>query len=660
MAAMLGFVLPAYAFGVSQVEEGVQLSSLLELPLETLLHVEVSTASKFQQPATEAPSSVTVITEADIKAYGWRTLAEILKSIRGLYVTDDRNYTYLGARGFSRNGDYNTRFLLLVDGVRTNDALYDQAAVGRDAVLDVDLIERVEYVPGSGSSIYGANAFFGVINVITKRGRDFNRPQASVDLGSHGEKKLRASYGMRTEQGTQILVSGSAYRRSSTDQYYPEFDTPATNNGIAQGLDYENNRNFYFKASEAAWTFWFAHNERERGIPTASFEQTFNDPRARTIDALSMAEFSYRAPLGESTELTSRLFWGQQAYDGFYAYPGYLNLDGARSAWTGGELSVLNQSWAGHTILAGFEYQNSYRRDQFGADEYPDGSVVATMNEKRNGHRAGLYLQDEITISRNLRANLGTRYDHHDHGSAAFSPRLALIYSLTPYTTLKAIYGKAYRAPNAFEMYYSIPGVGGQKANPDLKPEKITSSELAMEHRLSEQARMTASVYENRVKNLISQTEDLSDGMLVYRNLSGATARGMELQYELATDAGIRMRASQSWQKAEDAETGRRLPNSPISLTKLNLSLPFWQRKATAGLEAQYVGRRLTQTASVPGIWLANVNLYSEKILNKTLLSLSMFNVFNRRYGDPASVEHVQETIPQVGRTLLLKLTYTH
>src|SRR4051794_17134521 len=93
-------------------EQDAQLD-LTQLPIENLLNLEVYSASKFAQKISEAPSAVSVVTAADIKAYGWRTLADILRSMRGLYVTYDRNYSYLGARGFLRPGDYSTRFLLL-------------------------------------------------------------------------------------------------------------------------------------------------------------------------------------------------------------------------------------------------------------------------------------------------------------------------------------------------------------------------------------------------------------------------------------------------------------------------------------------------------------------------------------------------------------------
>jgi iron complex outermembrane receptor protein len=140
---------------------------------EAMLFQEIPSvygASKYEQKVTEAPSSVSIITSSEIKKYGYRTLADILRSVRSFYITYDRNYSYVGVRGFGRPGDYNSRILLLIDGHRTNDNIYNQAFVGAEAIIDVDLIERVEVIRGPGSSLYGSNAFFAVINVITRRG----------------------------------------------------------------------------------------------------------------------------------------------------------------------------------------------------------------------------------------------------------------------------------------------------------------------------------------------------------------------------------------------------------------------------------------------------------------------------------------------------------
>jgi outer membrane receptor protein involved in Fe transport len=162
-------VLTAFCLISIAVRAQTQNVDAMDLSPEELKTVHVYTASMYLQSDREAPSSVTIVTADQIRKFGYRTLAEILNSVRGFYVSYDRNYNYVGVFGFSRPGDYNDRFLLLVDGHRMNDNVYGQALIGTEFPLDIDLIDRVEVVRGPSSSLYGASAFFSVINVITKQ-----------------------------------------------------------------------------------------------------------------------------------------------------------------------------------------------------------------------------------------------------------------------------------------------------------------------------------------------------------------------------------------------------------------------------------------------------------------------------------------------------------
>lgn len=657
-SSRLGCVIVAVVLGQGPAWAASERIDLAQLPIEQLLNLEVYSASKFVQKVSEAPSAVSVVTAADIKTFGWRSLADILRSLRGLYVNNDRNYSYLGARGFLRPGDYNTRFLLLVDGYRTNDSVYDQASIGSEFILDVDLIERVEFVPGPGSSIYGANALFGVINVITKRGRDLNGPQVSVETGSFGARKARASYGWRGENGAELLLSAGGFRVAGQDLFFPEFDTPATNNGVAKGLDYDRGQNFFVKGSVGPFSLSLAHAEREKGIPTASFSQVFNDPRSHTTDTQTFADFGYYAAVGERTELAAHAFWGRYDYMGDYIYdtpPLTVNRDGSRARWWGAEVKLVSTRFDRHKLVAGAEYQRDYRRDQFNFDVEP---YLQHLDDHRTGNRFGIYLQDEIEVRDDLLLNAGLRYDQISSTGDTVNPRLALIYKLTPVTTVKALYGTAYRAPNAYEQYYQLLGAGGQRANPDLKAEHIKTHELIVEHHLAADTRISASVFQNSVSDLITQVTNPADGLLMFQNLNQVIARGVELEFERMWAGGAQVRTSYSWQRAHDAATGATLVNAPRQLAKLNVSAPLFSATWRAGFEAQYVGRRNTLQSRTAGYWLANLTLFSARLAKGLEVSTSLYNLFDRRYADPGGEEHVQDTIAQDGRNFRLKLTY--
>src|SRR4030066_1785345 len=179
------------------------------ISLEELMNIPVYGASKYEQKVTEAPSSVSIVTSRDIVRYGYRTLADIIRAQREFYVNYDRNYHYIGIRGFLPPGDYNPRLLLLIDGHRTNDAVYDSVFIGTAFFLDVDLIDRVEFIRGPGSSLYGSKAFPGGINAIPKTGKEYQGAELSGEAGSFGTYKARATYGKRGESGIQGVVSGT-------------------------------------------------------------------------------------------------------------------------------------------------------------------------------------------------------------------------------------------------------------------------------------------------------------------------------------------------------------------------------------------------------------------------------------------------------------------
>src|SRR4051812_15035539 len=189
-------------------------TSLADLSLEQLMEIPVETvvsASKYEQKITRAPASVTIVTAAEIEAYGHRTLAEVLRSVRGLDVSDDGNYSFLGARGFLRPGDYNTRVLVLIDGHRMNENIYDSVYFGRDNVIDPEAVERVEVIRGPSSSIYGSSAFLGVINLVTKRGAQLDGAAITTETGSFGSHRGRLSYGRRLANGAEVALSATYY-----------------------------------------------------------------------------------------------------------------------------------------------------------------------------------------------------------------------------------------------------------------------------------------------------------------------------------------------------------------------------------------------------------------------------------------------------------------
>lgn len=193
---------------------------LSEVSLEELSNIQVYSASKHMQSASEAPASVTVVTADEIQKYGYRNLADVLRSVPGFYVTYDRDYTFVGVRGFGRLGDWNSRILVLIDGHRINNNVLGQAMLGNEFLVDIDMVERVEIVRGPSSSLYGANAFFAVINVITRTSKQVKDWELSFQTGSFGTDEGRATYGHQFH-GLGVLLSGTFYNSTGQTLFFP-------------------------------------------------------------------------------------------------------------------------------------------------------------------------------------------------------------------------------------------------------------------------------------------------------------------------------------------------------------------------------------------------------------------------------------------------------
>jgi outer membrane receptor for ferrienterochelin and colicins len=621
----------------------------------------VYSASKYDQKVTEAPSSVSIITASDIRFYGYRTLADILRSVRSFYVTYDRNYAFVGVRGFGRPQDYNNRIQILIDGHRTNDNLYDMAAVGTEAVLDIDLIDRIEIIRGPGSSLYGSSAYFAVVNIVTKRGQALRGTELSAEAASYDTYKGRLSYGNRFTNGIEAIASGSVYDSKGADLYYPQFDPAvsndprAANNGMAQNADYDRYHDLFTKLSYLDLTFEAAYNSRTKGVSTGVFETDFNNPGTKTVDKRGYLDLKYEHPLGQRTDITARVFYDYYEYSGTYVSTtllGVVNQDWAYTDAWGGEIKISSRFYDRHHFIIGSEYVYNNRLDQSNKNTNPE---TILLNDRRRSSIVAFYAQDEYAILKNITLLAGLRHDHYNTFGNTTNPRLALIVSPGERSVVKLLYGSAFRAPTPFELYYCSPT---NIANPELRPEKIKTFELVFEQYINDHLRVTATGFYYHINNLINQTE-VSPGVTAFRNLDQVTARGAEFEIENKWSSGIDGRFSYTSQKTIDSLTGDILSNSPEHLAKINVLLPLFRDRLFAGIEEQYTGKRKTRSGStMDDFMITNLTLTGRRIVAGLDVSLSAHNCFDKKYSDPVSSDVAQETIRQDGRNYRLKITY--
>ena len=645
----------AFAAQAAETSPTPKAADLTEMPLEALMNIDVPKvygASKIEQRETEAPASITVVTADEIKKYGHRTLADVLETVQGFNVSYDRNYAFLGARGVSL-GDFNDRILVLVDGHRVNNNYNDGAAIGTDFLLDVDLIDRVEVIRGPEAVLYGNNAFFGVINVVTRRGQQLNGFEVSGEYGEFDTYKTRVTYGKLFTNGVELLLSGTYYNSEGQDRlYYKEFNTPDQNNGVAQNMDGDLSGGFFGSLGYRDFTWEGAFNRREKVNPTAQFSTTFNDSDLRTMDERDYTSFKFTHSFPEEVDVTAQVYYDRYIHEIGYPVVPTLFKETDVGDWWGAELQVNKRLWDRHVITVGGEYRDDFRQDSLTTDQTTTYSDIHT-----NRQSYGIYVQGDFEVLTNLHFNAGMRYDQYGDFDPAIDPRLALIYNPWEGSTFKAIYGTAFRAPSFYEVSTS---------DHVLEPETITSYELVAEQNIGQHLRPSLSVFYNEMHDLLV----FDSG--TFTNFD-ANTKGVELALEAFWPNGIRGRASYSFQETHDTMTAWDMPDSPNHLLKFNLSVPVVRDKLFASLELQYTSNRRSlhnttdpisgqpitvQGEETGGFGVVNLTLFSKNIVKNLEFSASVYNLLDTRYGDPASSFHTQDIIAQDGRSFRVKLTY--
>jgi len=627
-----------------------------EQSLEDLLKTKISTASKYEQLAGEAPASITVITQDEIERFGYRTLQDLFTSVPGFYVSYDRQYSYLGVRGFGRPTDYNNRVLLLVNGLQTNEVVFGSAYM--ETVFGIDLadVERIEIVRGPGSTLYGTGAMLAVVNVITKKGASVGGFSMSAEAGSCGRLKGKATFGTKVNNSLDFFISGNWANIDGQDLYYREYDTPLTNNGVAQGLDWDKFHGFFASVSYKDFSFQAHSSSRKKGIPTGSWGTDFNAPDNESYDAQKFLELRYEHEWSSRLQMTSRVFFYENRYHAVFPYSGVPFGDKADNDLLGGEVRFLLDTASKNRLIFGLEYRNSlkaaYRYWEPGID-YFNGDFPQSV--------FSLYAQDEFSLTRALTLTLGFRNDHYSTIGNTFVPRASLVYHLFKATTLKVLFAEAFRAPNVWESNYTETeewGYMNQKVNPNLRAERIDTLELAVEHKLTEELFGTLSLYSFRMKGLVDLGLDPTDNFYQYENTGTARSRGLELGLNARLKSGLLAYASYSYQDTKDAVLGHRLTNSPQHLVKAGVSFPIF-RSVYLGLQILHESERLTlyDTRTEP-FFLANLNLTTSRLFDHLKVSFLINNLFDTRYAYPGGYEHLQAAILQDGRNFIIRLEY--
>ncbi|MFB3777112.1 MAG: TonB-dependent receptor plug domain-containing protein [Bryobacteraceae bacterium] len=631
-------------------------SALDSLDIEQLMDLRVQTATLKKQSLQDAPASVTVITAEDIRRYGYRTLAEALAGVRSFYVTSDGPMRSVGARGFSLLGDYNTRFLVLINGHHMTDNVYSAMYYfGNDFPLDMELVEQIEIVRGPSSALYGSNGLFATVNIITRSPANTARAQVRAEAGSLGEAKLATSYAFDAGGRVKGLVSTSLTHSAGRVVDFPDLVEAGLSPSRTGHVGNESAYHLFADLSWGRWSVSALFGRYKAIVPTGWYGAMFGNTGTTDVESRNFVEAAWNRPVGENSALRWRTYYDQFRYDGVYDHgSGYRNLDGAAGDWVGSQLVYHRETTRLGTLTAGGEVRGDLRNLQYNADLFNSGGSrerheVFLLNHPRAGY--GVYAQQELKLSRTWTAYLGGRLDHSTNDRPFVSPRAALVYQDRD-RAYKFMYGRAFRNPSTYERYW--------QPNASLAAEKITTLEIAREQKLRRRIKLITSAFHYRLGGLIVGVP-VTEDKLQYRNVSKATATGVELEVNGRPKDWLETAASFSMQRTRGAHAGQRLENSPVRLGQARASLRLINDRLLLAGAVRYLGSRLSAYGDrVPAVTLADVTVTATRLHPLLELQFGIRNLWNTAYADPMSPEHATRLMPGPGRSVYARLAWRH
>jgi outer membrane receptor protein involved in Fe transport len=640
----------------------------------------VEAASRVSEPIEDAPASVSIVPNPELRAMHYPTVAEAVRGVRGVYVSDDRGYKSVGFRGFGRPGDYGNRVLVLIDGQPTNDNWIWSSYVGYDLRTDIEDVDRIEVVRGPGSLLYGTGAFSGVINVVTNAKELPEGREVGVSVADEGVARARARVTHRFDKDSGITTSIGGARSAGNDYFFPEYvpDGPPSVAGNARGLD-------GFRAGTITGRYWYKAftvqwyaNTHDKTLPTGEFDSTFGDGRTHQSDTRAFVEAKFEPKITDQLESLTRAHWNYYAYRGKFAQNpanGGVEADDYDGSWAGLEQRFAYTPVKLVRVTAGGEGQYHYLAHQRTTNE-----LTTIIDDRHPFTLVAGYLLADVFPTEQFKIEGGARLDSYSTFGSSINPRGAFIYKPYDGGNLKVLGGKAFRAPSIYELYY-VAG-GGQKASSNLKPEEIYSAEVEYSHRFSRTVVGVASVYANYIDSLIA-LRDLPDATAAnpsyaYQNTDKPVGTlGGEVEVRREWKEGWMVGASYSFQKSRylagrsigelvkfsQAPDLREVPNAPSHLASIRGGVPILSRALMLmnriTIEGPRYDRNDTNAPGVPDqgttppVFLWDIVFSGQEPRWGLTYAVGVYNVFDTRWQVPVSAEFRQTTMPQNGRTFL-------
>jgi len=608
----------------------------------------VETAALYTQTLQEAPANVTVITQQQIRNYGYRTLAEALSNVRGFFTTRDGDLYYVGVRGFALPGDYNTRILVMLNGHYLTDNVYGAMYMfGQDFGLDMDLVQRIEIVRGPSSALYGSNGMFATINIFTRAPADSTRALLSTEFGSFGQKKMLVSASMYLGRGANLLLAGSGFHTTGRSMEAPELDNLRTGS-----VDAEQG---YHTLAQLTWRNWSVtanFQDRKAIIPTGWYGSNFGDTGTSSRDSHNFVEAALMKSIGDSAEIRWRLSYDQFRYYGRYDYTweGVTSddRDYALGDWLGTQFAYRRTFGRFGNLTVGSQANLDLRNVQISERVSPEFNRYRDTRQPNQSY--GVFGQYERNLSKNWTLFAGMRFDDSRIHRPFVSPKIAAVWKASKDSSYKFMYGRAFRNPSTFERYW--------EPNPLLAAEEMNTFEFAREQRISNRVDLIASVFHYRLAGLIEGVPS-ADYTLQYRNVSTSHASGLELEASGHPARWLETSASFSLHKAQYSDAQRALPNSPTRLAHFRASVPLARNRLIVSTAMRYLSSRLSPYGFlVDPVVLVDATMTTSRLHRNFDLQFGVRNLADHRYVDPLSTEHLTMVLPGAGRSVFLKLIW--
>lgn len=647
----------------------------------------ISLVAGYPQQMSAAPATATVLTGDELSLRGARTVREALQYIPGFTIaTSDGRDTIITIRGIT------SRMLILQDGIPVPVSLL-QPYQSLDNLLLTN-VERLEVVRGPGSSIYGADAVAGVLNIVTKTSYKTLKNELGATVGSFAthtewvlagvdehEVSVNMALTARSTDASDALIAADS--QTSLDQRFHTSISlaparmPAHRDVIDAHINVTSGP-FTFRGTYFDQYHW----QTGLGLVEALDPSGISDSRlfGGTIlyqlaeaDAGSLQaviDYSNVNQPAQSTLYPPGAFGGQFPSGVLAAFDMYNER-------TRGELTEIYSGWQHHTIRTGLgvlynAFHVNYDKRNFivrSGRLVPTGqfAVVGGVNDTPGlptvyQTDSYLYAQDEWRFLSDWLLTVGVRADHYSDFGLTTNPRLALVWTATADLSYKLLYGRAFRPPSIFESYST--GLYTAKGNADVEPTMLDTIEASVEQRAAKHIN-TVTVFDYRQSNLIQVTADpLSPRGASYINHGEQSGYGMELTSEWSLASPVRVQGSYAFQHRQGHDTDNSInirfaAKHTVNLGLLSEWLNDWRGSVLA---TSYFGRErpLSDTRSAARDYtLVNATIQRRAFFGRADIAFAIHNLLNadaRIQSDAASSAPFD--IPLPGRDYSLSISF--